>query len=141
MFEAFSWSDKSTRILVVDDAALSRVHTQKLLQAFDFAHVATAEDGEAAWTSMKAAAAKGEAFQLVLSDWMMPKLDGIGLLEKIKAAGWARRPHFVLITSESDKGNLVTAVKAGISAYIRKPLKEEALVEALRNVEKQAAAA
>jgi two-component system, chemotaxis family, chemotaxis protein CheY len=141
MFEAFSQSDKNARILVVDDAALSRAHTTKLLQGLGFRYVTTAEDGQAAWELLSAARDKNEAFTLVLSDWMMPRLDGIGLLEKIKASGWDLRPHLVLITSESDKGNLVSAIKAGISSYIRKPLKEDALIEALKNVESQGAKA
>lgn len=137
MRKPFSLSDKSQYILVVDDMSLSRITGQRLLGELGFANVTLADNGQAAWDAMESARGQNKPFSLVLCDWMMPQLDGLGLLGKIKAAGWPDEPHFLLVTAESDMGNIVTAIKTGISGYILKPLTADALKEALENLQKK----
>jgi DNA-binding response OmpR family regulator len=80
------------------------------------------EDGLAAW-----AAYEREHFPVVVSDWIMPGLDGMELCRKVRAA---RRPHYtycILITVLGGKESYMEAMRAGADDFITKPVDPDAL--------------
>ncbi len=105
------------RILVADDEAAVRFSLRELLE--DAGHeVREAEDGLAALATLEAAPA-----DLVVSDLRMPGLDGLGLLERVRA----RWPDtlFVLVTAQGDERTAVGALKLGAYDYLPKPFDNE----------------
>lgn len=136
MAPSFSIENKTARILVVDDMALSRVTGRKLLIELGFSRIELAEDGEIAWRMIEKAILENDPFVLMISDWMMPVLDGIGLLKRTKKLGSEFRLPVIFSTAESDAAQVAEAVKEGIAAYVRKPLTQESLLQALQRVTK-----
>ena len=134
MHKGFSVRDQASRILVVDDMAMSRATAKKMLNELGFMDVSVAADGEEAWNQLFEADKAQKPFVLVVTDWMMPILDGMGLLRKIKKSGWSFFPAILLATAESDSAQVSQAVKEGISGYVRKPLTRPDLLAALNRV-------
>ena len=73
-----------TKILVIDDMKTMRMVMKKCLKELGFTNLAEADDGETAWPLIDQEASAGTPFQLILSDWNMPKLSGLDLLKKIR---------------------------------------------------------
>lgn len=130
----FVIENKQQKILIVDDMSLSRLTATNLLKELGFHNITIAENGQQAFDILSLAIKNQDPFALVLSDWMMPELDGIGLMKRINQSEWAQSPHFILMTAESDMANIAHAIKSGISGYIKKPVLIESLKEALENI-------
>ncbi len=111
------------RILLVDDDSSVRRVLQFKLQKQGY-EVETAADGETALTLLQT-----QAFDLLLSDIRMPKMDGIELLEQAKQI----KPELkvVLITAHATVSQAVQAVKLGAFNYLTKPFEDDELYIAL----------
>lgn len=91
------------------------------LKTLGYTQIQEAEDGDVGLKMMIDAHNSGQPYQLVISDWNMPKLKGLDLLKKVRQAPeWVQLP-FVLLTSESERDQVTEAVMAGVSQYIVKP--------------------
>jgi two-component system cell cycle response regulator len=107
------------KILVVDDdAALRRIlHTQLVRAGHE---VVEAADGQAAWELMLV-----EPIRLVITDWMMPGMDGPELIRRIREAYRAdvirSYVYIVLLTAKSGKTDVVAGLEAGADDYLTKP--------------------
>jgi DNA-binding NtrC family response regulator len=116
------------RVLVVDDDAGVRYTIREILESSGM-EVAEAPDGEQALRQLEA-----EAFQLVITDLRMPKVDGLELLRQVKAR--PRAPHVILITAHGSEKHAVEAMKQGAFDYFKKPFEmDELLVVVQRAVE------
>ncbi len=103
-----------SRVLVVDDSPEMLSYLSELLQS-DYL-VATAADGEQAWALLQR-----RPIDVVVSDVMMPKLDGFGLTARIKAsAGFAHLP-VILVTARGGSDACVSGLESGADDYIAKP--------------------
>ena len=111
-------SDKKQRLLIVDDSKVIRVTARKILQ--DHFKTVEAVDGENAWEIL----GSEEPFSLIVSDLTMPKLDGYGLLERIRSSPL---PHVqnipvIVITGSNDSETVKKrATSAGATDFIGKP--------------------
>jgi two-component system chemotaxis response regulator CheY len=113
------------RVLIVDDSKAMRMIVMRTLRQAGFeATVTEAVDGIDALEK-----ARADDFDLVLADWNMPRLDGLGLLEALRAEGDDTR--FGLITSESNPDMRSLAMEAGAAFVIIKPFNEETLRAAI----------
>ncbi len=121
--------DLKMKVLVVDDFATMRRILRNILKQIGFTNIAEAEDGSAALKELKK-----EKYDLILSDWNMPKMPGIDLLNAIRADDELMGIPFVMITAEAQKDNIVGAVKAGVNSYIEKPFTAETISEKLQKV-------
>lgn len=118
------------KVLIVDDNELSRDMLRESLQdEEDIVIVDTASDG-------MDAALKIEELRpdIVLVDLVMPRLDGIGLVKKIKDEMDNESPSFIMISGVSDEIAIKRAFSNGISYYIIKPYNTEELVALIREL-------
>lgn len=88
-----------------------------------------AEDGEAALNEVKK-----KSFDLIISDWHMPNMDGLDLFKELNKDKKLRDIPFLLITAEKEREKVIEAVKAGIKEYIVKPVKPESLGDKIKEV-------
>ncbi len=107
------------RVLVVEDDAISRALCVRALEASGHA-CASAADGEEAWQRLQ-----HDSFEVVLSDWMMPRCDGPELCQRVR--GLQPYTYFVLLTSREGTTSLVEGMAAGADDFITKPLDREVL--------------
>ena len=115
-------ADTNMRILVVDDSPTIRELTKIFLKDLEFTNVEEAADGSNALEKLKS-----EVFDLVITDWNMPKLSGLELLKAIRADDKMRKIPVLMVTSVAEKDNVTQAVQAGINDYILKPISAEVL--------------
>ena len=108
--------DESTRILVVDDDPILREFARVHL-ATPFTTIDTAGDGEAALLRLRA-----EAYDVVLLDIEMPRLDGMGLLARMRADDALRRIPVIILTAHDDIASIDRAYQAGASSFTTKPV-------------------
>ena len=114
-------------VLVVDDSrAMRMIIRRELRSGVEIDDVVEADSGVGA---LEAVGAGG--IDLVLSDWNMPEMSGIELLESLRASGWTG--PFGFITSESGQATKVRAFDAGATFVITKPFTGENLNRVVRN--------
>jgi two-component system chemotaxis response regulator CheY len=106
---------KKMRILVADDDLLLR-RTVRLQLAKDGYEVVEAEDGAQAWDLIQR-----EGFQLVVSDWNMPGLEGPELAQLARSSNLPHYIYFVLLTGNANKKDVIAGLKAGADDYLTKP--------------------
>jgi two-component system chemotaxis response regulator CheY len=109
------------KILVIDDMSTMRKIIKKMLNEVGFTNLTEADDGATAWPMMQKAHEDGEPYEFIVSDWNMPIMSGLDLLKKVRASEEFKQLPFLMITAESEQGNVVIAVKAGVSNFIVKP--------------------
>ena len=108
-------------ILVVDDLGSARKIIMKFLAKLGFTNISEAANGEEAL-----AKCKESRFEIVISDWEMPKLNGIEFYKTLSTK--EEKPKaFIMITSRSVKNQVLEAVEAGITDYVLKPFDENIL--------------
>ncbi len=93
--------------------------------------VVTANDGAAAWTEFER-----EPVRIVVSDWMMPEMDGLTLCEKVRAREGTEYTYFILLTAKTGRENYQEAMQKGVDDFLNKPLDREELVNRLRVAER-----
>ncbi|MHB8287146.1 MAG: response regulator [Caulobacteraceae bacterium] len=120
---------KSISVLVVDDQLTMRALVRTGLQQLGFADLQEAPDGEDALRVMLT-----KPTQLVISDFNMPKLDGLGLLRAIRAHEPIRTTAFIMLTGRADKELVQRAVQYGVNNYLVKPFTVTTLKEKIEAV-------
>lgn len=121
--------DKNMHILVVDDFPTMRRIVRTLLKELGFANVEEAEDGNEALTKLRS-----NPFELVVSDWNMPNLDGLEMLKKIRSDDALKHLPVLMVTAEAKKENIIAAAQAGASGYVVKPFTAATLEEKLNKI-------
>ncbi len=124
------------KILLVDDSRTMRNIQRRTLEALGPAEFAEANDGVEA---MQLIAATPSGFNLMLVDWNMPNMNGITLVTNVRAAD--KRTPIIMCTTEAEKTNVITALKAGVNNYVIKPFTSEGLIEKVKATLAKAAAA
>ena len=104
------------RVLVVDDMSTSRGLITQALEGFGIRSIATAADGSGALQSINAA-----PVHLVISDYNMPGMDGLSLLEALRAGARTSGVGFLLITGRADREIIDRGRALKMNNYIRKP--------------------
>jgi two-component system cell cycle response regulator len=109
------------KILIADDSATPRLLLKRELERLGH-ECLVAEDGLEAWEMFQ-----GSGVDAVISDWMMPGLDGDELCRRVRADPDAPYAYFVLLTSLDDKRHVVAGMEAGADDYLTKPFGHEEL--------------
>ena len=119
-------SDPKMKFLVVDDFSTMRRIVRNLLKELGFTNVDEAEDGQIALQKLNSL-----PFDFVVTDWNMPNMDGLTLLQNIRATPSLKHLPVLMITAEAKKENIIAAAQAGASGYIVKPFTAATLSEKL----------
>ncbi len=119
----------SLKFLVVDDFSTMRRIVRNLLKELGFTNVEEAEDGAVALSKLRQG-----GFEVVVSDWNMPNMDGLTLLQTMRADAELKSLPFLMITAETKKENIAAAVQAGASSCIAKPFTAATLQEKLDKI-------
>lgn len=129
--------EKNLRVLVVDDFSTMRRILRNLLVELGFssALIQEAEDGNAALAMLKAS-----AFDLVVTDWNMPNMSGIELLQAIRTEPALAAMPVLMVTAENNREQIIAAAKAGVNGYIVKPFTAITLKEKLDKIFERIAA-
>ncbi len=114
------------KFLVVDDFSTMRRIVRNLLKELGFTNVDEAEDGVVALQKLQ-----GGGFDFVVTDWNMPNMDGLTLLQTVRADAVLKSLPVLMITAEAKKENIIAAAQAGASGYIVKPFTAATLNEKL----------
>ncbi|MEO2017307.1 MAG: response regulator [Fuerstiella sp.] len=114
------------KVLLAEDSFTMRRLLSSQLQRWNY-EITEVEDGAQAWESFQE-----NHFSLVLTDWMMPKVDGLELIRRIRDSGHAEYVYIVLLTSKSENEDLVEAMDAGADDFLAKPCNPKELRVRLR---------
>jgi len=112
---------KEIRILFADDMAMFRAMVKNALTALGYRNYVETQDGEEAWQKIQEANRENKPFDLIISDWMMPKMKGIDLLKQVRSEPWGKSLPFIMLTGEAEKQNIMEAIENRVSQYIIKP--------------------
>jgi two-component system chemotaxis response regulator CheY len=121
--------DKSIKILVVDDFPTMRRIIRNLLKELDFVNVDEAEDGAAGLERLKSG-----NYGFVVSDWNMPNMDGLAMLQAIRADPLLAKLPVLMVTAEAKKENIISAAQAGANGYVVKPFTAITLEEKITKI-------
>jgi two-component system, sensor histidine kinase and response regulator len=121
---------RDLRVLVVDDNATNRRILEEMVASWRMTPMSAAS-AAAALDALRGASQAGSPFQLVLTDALMPDVDGFGLARLIAKDNRLAGTKLIMLTSASLPDGPARARDAGISAYVTKPVKHSDLLEAI----------
>ena len=104
------------KVLVADDDLVSRLMVQSAVESLGH-DCLSAADGEQAWQALSYFHA-----DVVITDWMMPGMDGLELCRRIRANDIGAYTYVILVTSLGERDNVLSGMEAGADDYLAKPL-------------------
>ena len=120
---------KNMKILIVDDFPTMRRIIKNLLKDLGFENVDEAEDGVIGLEKLR-----NGNFDFVVSDWNMPNMDGLTMLQQVRADPNLSSIPVLMVTAEAKKENIIAAAQAGASGYVVKPFTAATLEEKLNKI-------
>jgi two-component system chemotaxis response regulator CheY len=121
--------DLCMNILVVDDSSTMRRIVSNALNNIGYNNITLAEDGSDALKKIKAT-----QFDAIMTDWNMPKMDGLSLVREVRKMPNYQEVPIVMITTEGGKREVITAIKEGVNNYIVKPFTAQTLKNKLEDI-------
>lgn len=117
------------KILVVDDMPNMRKTIKGMLASIGYKNVTEADDGDTALAQIKA-----NPVDIVIADWIMPRMSGIELLAEIRENPRMRDLPFILITGDADDAQITRAAEEDVDGYIIKPFVAKVFEKKLKAV-------
>lgn len=114
------------KILIVEDEKVTRKLLRNRLEKWGY-EVTSAADGLEAWELFQR-----EAFPMVISDWMMPGLDGLELVRRIRAFDRPGYVYTILLTARDRREDILAGMAAGADDFITKPFDQEELAARIK---------
>jgi two-component system, chemotaxis family, chemotaxis protein CheY len=108
---------------VVDDHGATRTLISILLQRLGYDNISVARDGMEALDKLKA-----QKYDLILSDWDMPEMDGLSLWRQIKADDGLKRIPLIMVTAINEVEKVRQAISDDIADYMVKPITLQTLI-------------
>ncbi len=121
--------DKNMKFLIVDDFSTMRRIVRNLLKELGFVNADEAEDGAIALNKLR-----NGHYDFVISDWNMPNMTGLELLQAVRADASLKKLPVLMVTAEAKKENIIAAAQAGANGYIVKPFTAAILEEKLNKI-------
>lgn len=118
------------KILAVEDDPVSRRILTATLERLGY-EVTVAQDGQEAWSHFATAPA-----EVVITDWMMPRLDGIELTRRIRARDGDRYTYIIMLTALRGRTSYLDGMAAGADDFVTKPFDKDELKARLRVAER-----
>jgi diguanylate cyclase (GGDEF)-like protein len=110
------------KILVAEDESVARHVLSRLLASWGY-EVTSVADGDAAWNALD----EDDSLTLAILDWMMPGLNGLDLVQRLRAKQERPYTYVLLLTAKSGKSEVLQALNAGCDDYLTKPFDSEEL--------------
>lgn len=110
------------KILIAEDDAVSRTILRRAVEKIGHECLAAA-DGEEAWGLYK----ENPDLDVIISDWMMPGVDGLELCRRVRGDGRDGYTYFIFLTALGDREHLLQGLEAGADDYLSKPLDRDEL--------------
>ncbi len=124
-----NFDPESLEVLLVDDSPLARKHMRRVLTAMGLERFTEASDGVQALEKIH-----GKFFDLVVTDYNMPNMDGQELVDKIRHESGQGAIPVLMVTSEEDESRLAAVQKAGVSAICDKPFEPDSVRQLLMQI-------
>ncbi len=115
------------RVLLVEDEPTTRLQMKAVLAGITGREVHTATDGKEGL-----ARALEVMPQVVVTDWLMPVMDGIEFCRALRATEWGRSMYVIMLTAVEDESDIVRAFEAGVDDYVTKPVNLRAMSARMR---------
>jgi two-component system chemotaxis response regulator CheY len=100
-----------------------------LLKEIGYTNLDEAEDGVAAWRKLQSG-----TYDFLITDWNMPNMDGLTLLQNVRADRDINHLPVLMVTAEAKKENILMAAKAGANGYVVKPFSAQILDEKISKI-------
>ncbi len=123
----------AAKILVIDDMLTIRKICKKILSDLHFSNISEASDGAEGWQIINTQG----PFDVIISDWNMPKMDGLTLLQNLRSHPEYSETPFIMLTAESDMEQVRLAADSGVDNYILKPFKNDTFIAKLEQTHKK----
>ena len=114
------------RIMIVEDEQFSRQMLQGQLENLGH-HVVAVAGGDQAWEFLQR-----EDFPIVITDWMMPGLDGLQLVRQIRASENASYVYVIFLTAKSERSDVIQGIMEGADDFLTKPYDSDELSVRIR---------
>lgn len=111
-------------LIVEDDKALARMLEEIINKTFKNVSVTIVGNG----TNALDAVFKS-TFQLVISDWNMPKMNGFELLTELRSKDTTKNIPFLMLTGRDDMPSVMTALEGGVTGYLTKPFENQSVID------------
>src|SRR6056297_583454 len=118
--------DPNIKIVVADDSGTMRIMFKQILGKAGFSNLVMAVNGADGIEKVKT-----ENPDLVISDWNMPTLDGLGFLKQLRASEEFKDLPFIMATAQADMGQQKAILEAGGNAHCPKPFNEQEITQAI----------
>ena len=115
------------KLLVVDDSSTMRRIIKNTLSRLGYIDILEGADGVEGWNQMDS----NPDIEMLITDWNMPEMNGLELVKKVRADARFADVPIIMVTTEGGKGEVITALKAGVNNYIVKPFTPQVLKEKL----------
>jgi len=126
--------DLQSKILIADDHFLIRQFVKRTLVDSGFQNIDLANDGTEAVEAITTSLANKNLYDIIFLDWNMPQMSGIDVLAYIRTKPQYQNTAIVMFTAESEKQNIMKAIKMGATSYILKPIAPIELNKKIREV-------
>ena len=113
-------------VLLAEDDPVARLITARLLRKAGYEVVAVADGGAAL------AALRERFFPVLLTDWEMPVLDGLGVLSAVRGGEWPGYVFTILLTGRDSRESVLAGLEAGADDYLTKPVDEAELLARMK---------
>jgi PAS domain S-box-containing protein len=124
---------RGVKVLIVDDNRTNRRILSGMLTRWEM-QPTLVEGGEEALAELSAAWQAGTPYPLIITDLLMPAMDGFGLVERIRQRPELAAPTIMMLTSAGHRGDAVRCKELGVAAYLMKPIRQSELREAIARV-------
>ena len=121
--------DKNMKILIVDDFSTMRRIIKNLLRDLGFNNTVEADDGSTALPVLQ-----GGGIDFLVTDWNMPGMSGLELLQAVRADPALAKMPILMVTAEAKREQIILAAQAGVNGYVVKPFTAAVLKEKIEKI-------
>lgn len=117
------------KALLIEDNLILATIMSRSLQALQFTHVDVAHNGEEALKYLMR-----QKYDVILVDWMLPKMSGLEIVKAIRASRDHRDTAIIMTTGKKERQDIIMALQSGVDSYLVKPISPQVLKDRIDKV-------